>query len=441
MPNCYEFEGRDYPALVQEDLSCCSCAQGDVVTIVNDAKRAQAAFHVCKDANWAPSLLHYLGQTGAVEQVDDESIRVRHKDEQRIWWALGAVSAVDRRIRPGKGCTGKDRIARVDASMTYVAENAVQALVNATTEWLVKRIRIYYQALLSSAVSFLVRQCKVPTKDVSEQQRAPTRFMHHERWENALFLHFPVDSASLQALLPAGLEVDQHQGFGWVSLVALTELGISPSFSCLPQALQRLLRLGHHAVNVRTYVKPGGGGPPGIYFFTLDCSGLLPALSAALIFHLPYRLASMQRSSPRLGVPRPQPQGKEVEGEAELEPLHTWSFKSARRGSEASFHARWDTIGTPETEGEVAREAAFFLERYCLYNSAGPLLRSVAMPRGASLWRGSITHAPWPVQRARVRLLHHTLVFAQLGLAPAGNCVAHFSPGVGDIVFFWEACV
>jgi len=72
----------------------------------------------------------------------------------------------------------------------------------------------------------------------------------------ALFLHFPVDVNSLQARLPAGLEVHTHQGKGWVGVVALTELGISPALPFVPRGLQRLLRLGHHAVNVRTCKHP-----------------------------------------------------------------------------------------------------------------------------------------------------------------------------------------
>jgi uncharacterized protein YqjF (DUF2071 family) len=166
----------------------------------------------------------------------------------------------------------------------------------------------------------------------------------------------------------------------------------------------------------RADVKPVEGGMPGIYFFTLDCSGALPALGASMLFHLPYRLASIQTLRDAHG---------------------TSTFVSARRFSSAALEVAWRTSGEPETAGPVAREAAFFVERYCLYNEAGPLLRAAAMPRAARLWRGSITHAPWPVQRARICSLEHSLL-DWLGLEPSGPCRAYFSPGVSAIDFFWE---
>lgn len=66
---------------------------------------------------------------------------------------------------------------------------------------------------------------------------------------------------------------------------------------CAPRKLLRLLRLSHSALNLRTYVRPAhGNGPPGIFFFTLECSSLLPVLGARMLFNLPYRWASMLRS-------------------------------------------------------------------------------------------------------------------------------------------------
>ena len=172
-------------------------------------------------------------------------------------------------------------------------------------------------------------------------------------------------------------------------------------------------------------VTPTGGSAPGIYFFTLDCSKVLPALGASLIFNLPYRLAGIERGRPQ----------------ALSDTATAWSFSSARYGStHAGLHVSWATSGAPQTEGVVASEAAFFVERYCLYNLGGAFLRTVALPHGAPLWRGIITHAPWPVQRAEVLSLEHTLVRDLGGLKITGDCVAHFSPGVKDITFFWEAC-
>ena len=166
---------------------------------------------------------------------------------------------------------------------------------------------------------------------------SPRRFMHHQRWQDALFMHYPVDVEQLQRLLPSGLVVDTHEGTvrhrlaaaaiaslpppprslpspsslrrrqlssftvpqAYVGVVALSELGIAPAGVLAPRLLRpllSLLRVSHHAVNVRTYVRPAAGGPPGVYFFSLDCSHVLASFGARLLFNLPYRLARIHRS-------------------------------------------------------------------------------------------------------------------------------------------------
>ena len=49
------------------------------------------------------------------------------------------------------------------------------------------------------------------------------RFMRHESWDDALFVHYPVDAAALQRRLPPGLVVDTHDGVAYVGVVLLTE--------------------------------------------------------------------------------------------------------------------------------------------------------------------------------------------------------------------------
>ena len=122
--------------------------------------------------------------------------------------------------------------------------------------------------------------------------------MRHERWCDALFLHYTVDAAVLQAKIPAGLTVDNYLGSAVVSIVALSECGCEP---ICPVAFMtwmlRPLRGSHDIVTVRTYVRPtSGDGPPGIYYFSLDCSSWLPSAGARLFFNLPYKLARVARS-------------------------------------------------------------------------------------------------------------------------------------------------
>ena len=55
------------------------------------------------------------------------------------------------------------------------------------------------------------------------------RFMRHESWDDALFVHYPVDAAALQRRLPPGLVVDTHDGVAYVGVVLLTESALSHS--------------------------------------------------------------------------------------------------------------------------------------------------------------------------------------------------------------------
>ncbi|CAE7731112.1 argG, partial [Symbiodinium sp. CCMP2456] len=59
------------------------------------------------------------------------------------------------------------------------------------------------------------------------QRRLKFRFMMHDAWENALFVHWPVPPEVVANLLPRGLEPDVLEGSAWVGLVLLTERGVS----------------------------------------------------------------------------------------------------------------------------------------------------------------------------------------------------------------------
>eukprot|EP00933_Yihiella_yeosuensis_P073386 TRINITY_DN82045_c0_g1_i1.p1 TRINITY_DN82045_c0_g1~~TRINITY_DN82045_c0_g1_i1.p1 ORF type:complete len:275 (-),score=38.14 TRINITY_DN82045_c0_g1_i1:332-1156(-) len=255
-----------------------------------------------------------------------------------------------------------------------------------------------------------------------KQNRRPTPFMHHDRWDQALFMSYPVDAAALQAKLPVGLVPDIKDGHAWVSIVALSELGITPIAPFLPQAVANMLGLSHLAVNVRTYVRPAGGGTPGIFFFTLDCSGLLPTAGANALFKLPYCLSKMERRMPE-----------------QTSDKKSWRMYSKGRFRKAEIDVEWEIAdGCADEEKEVTQEAEFFVERYCVYNEAGPILKALFMPRGSSLWRGQITHEKWPVQRANVKYIQESVLRA-VGIEPVGPCLAHYSSGVNDVTFYWEA--
>ena len=174
----------------------------------------------------------------------------------------------------------------------------------------------------------------------------------------------------LQRRLPPGLVVDTHDGVAYVGVVLLTESGIVPFPPRTPLWLVRWLSVSHHAVNVRTYVRPESGGPAGIYFFTLDCSALLPTIGAFALFNLPYRYSRMER---------------EQKGAR-------FTLRSKRVASTVAIAAEWeaeDELLATDRSADAAL-GRFFVERYVLYQPPGPLLR-LLLPSGSRLWAGAIT--------------------------------------------------
>lgn len=256
-----------------------------------------------------------------------------------------------------------------------------------------------------------------------DRQADMIEFMHHDKWDSALFVHWEADAEALQALLPPGLSVDTYNGKAYIGTVLLSEDGITPVIPMLPKWLTSAGAFSHYAVNARTYVRPSGGGNGGVFFFTLDCSHLIPALGAYSLFGLPYRLARMHRSR-------------------DISSNQRMFFSSSRViGARASVEAVWSVhgIATPAQKGSLS---AFLVERYYLYNEAGVVLRSLGMPHGVNLWTGRITHHPWPLQGVTLERWSSSIFEAVAGLVdtlidPLSDPFVMYSPGVDNIRFWW----
>lgn len=108
------------------------------------------------------------------------------------------------------------------------------------------------------------------------------RAVASQRWSQLTFLHWRVDSSALAALMPAGVRPDEHDGSGWVGLIAFyldrATLAGSPPVPYFGSFTE---------VNVRLY-GVDERGRRGVVFLSLEASRLAAVLAARAAFSIPY---------------------------------------------------------------------------------------------------------------------------------------------------------
>jgi uncharacterized protein len=221
---------------------------------------------------------------------------------------------------------------------------------------------------------------------------------HHWNW--ITFLHWRYPPAVVQSLLPPGLTAETSGGAAWIGLTPFLMEGVrAPAVPAVP----RLSRFGE--INVRTYVRDGHSRS-GIWFFSLDAARLPAVLAARAGYWLPYFWSdiSVGVAGDRIG------------------------YRCRRRypayGARCSAEVQ---LGPPLAEPECDALAHFLTARYRLFTViAGRLAAAEA------------EHPPWPLRRAEVLRLDQDLV-QRAGLpAPAGDPLAHGSPGVPVRIGMWH---
>jgi uncharacterized protein len=206
-----------------------------------------------------------------------------------------------------------------------------------------------------------------------------------QTWDDLLFAHWRVPVATVEERVPAGLEVEQHDGSAW--------LGVAP-FRLTGLRLRGLLPLpgvsSFLELNVRTYVR-AADGRPGIWFFSLDASSRLAVEAARRAYKLPYFHARMSARHT----------GEWIEYECARIQEPGRVFCGRYRPAGAAFNAQPGSLDW------------FLAERYCLYT---------ADARG-TLYRADIHHEPWPLQRAEAEIELVSISPLQL----EGEPLCHFS--------------
>ena len=213
----------------------------------------------------------------------------------------------------------------------------------------------------------------------------------YHRWHTLLFVHWRVDPAVLEPLLPRGLTLDTWEGSAWVGLVPFAISGLRPRWlPPLPGVS------AFNEINVRTYVHCNGRDP-GVWFFSLDATNALAVHVARWRWRLNYFHNAMR-----------------IRRTGDI--IH---YESARRGHERRSGARLVAqIGRRIGHDEPHRAAPagytipgtlshFLLDRYVLYAQRGnePLLQA------------RVHHVPYCVQEAGLLACEQTLLAAN-GIRP-----------------------
>jgi uncharacterized protein len=230
------------------------------------------------------------------------------------------------------------------------------------------------------------------------------RWVMTQRWNDLLFAHWPVSPAAIAPLIPEGLQVDTFHGSAWLGVVPfwmdrIKFRGIPriPGTSSFPE------------LNLRTYVRETHGGPPGVYFLSLDASNLLAVLFARAFYRLPYHWADMRIEQHR--------------------DRDFW-FSSRRRMTQQPvlFSARYRGLGPTRrlAESRPGSLEYFLTERYCLFTR----------DRDGHAMRANLHHVPWPLEEAEADIEHNDLA-AALGIRlPDVPPVLHYSRRLA--VYVWQ---
>jgi uncharacterized protein YqjF (DUF2071 family) len=212
----------------------------------------------------------------------------------------------------------------------------------------------------------------------------------YQSWRTFTFLHWAYDPADVQRLLPSELDVHTRDGVAWVGLTPFVLSGFRPpGFPAIPGLST------FPETNVRTYVVDRNG-LDGLWFLSLDASGLATVLGARTCLSVPYYWAAMT-----------------------VEDNSTVTYQSRRRWSPVASH---DIIVEPEAPLAVEKLTPldhFLTGRWRAFTRI--VGRMVTVP---------VEHQPWPLWSVQIHQLEQDLLSAAGLPAPQESPVAHYSPGV-----------
>ena len=229
-----------------------------------------------------------------------------------------------------------------------------------------------------------------------------------QRWNDLLFAHWPVPAAEMAALLPDGLEVDTFDGYAWAGVVPFWMDRVRGRIPGLGGQSVSLPFAGSFAeLNLRTYVRSKVTGRAGVFFFSLDAASPVAVAGARMLFHLPYFLADMGRTTAADGTVR-------------------YQSRRLLTSAQVVFQANYRGLGRPSgaLPSQPGSIEHFLTERYCLFTTH----------RGRVLV-GNIHHLPWPLEAAEAEIRSNSLPPAHGLELPRQPPILHFSRSLE--VYVW----
>lgn len=215
-----------------------------------------------------------------------------------------------------------------------------------------------------------------------------------QTWESLLFCHWEIPVATLQRMVPMGLEIDTFEGRAFIGVVPFKMRHIRPRWLPAAWAFNFL------ETNVRTYVVHKGR--PGVYFFSLDASSRFAVWAARTSWSLQYYYANMTATQSR--------------------DRHT--YRSHRSRGRARHHVAFrvnQELG-PSRAGSLEH---FLLERYLMF-----------VVRRGRICVGQVHHRAYQAYTAVVDEFEDQLIPAA-GLPKMSRLpdLVHYCPGVDVEVF------
>jgi uncharacterized protein YqjF (DUF2071 family) len=230
-------------------------------------------------------------------------------------------------------------------------------------------------------------------------------------WLRTLMIHYEVDPAALQQLVP--FQLDLKDGRAFVSAVAFTLSGMRLRIGRRFGAWLLKPIATHRFLNVRTYVTVKG--ETGIYFLAEWLSNRLSVVFGPLAFGLPYHFGRMDYNH-EWDLASPCPLAGRV---ADVKNGTVFAYDAtltSDRKCRASDH------------GSLSE---WLMERYTAFTEFGN------MRRFFRVW-----HQPWLQAPADVRVTEQSLLDRNWPLFRNSQIVgANFSPELTDVWMGWPHCV